>query len=350
MEFIMKTIRLIGLVFLTLFLSGCYTQLAVEERQQKSYDSYETYGDEYVSADTVYYDESSTSDDKVVNNYYILPGYRRYLWHYYPSVSIGIGPGYYFDWWMWDTYYPRWWYCDPWYPPVAYYPFWYYQPNYYHYGWDYDNYYQPSNYKYRDNNLARVRGNDGGGRGSYIRRDAIKAYDRSRDAVRSRVGVSADENGSGGRTRINANETPRPGRTTEVNRGTVNERESRTAVPDRRKETNPEVTPGTSREPRVREKAPEGNSSGERKTIYVPRQRKNENEQPKPDVRRVPEKRSTPSNEGSSGRRSSPPSYNPPSNSGSSRSTPPSRSSGGNSGGSSGGSRSRSSDTPRRTR
>ncbi len=340
----MKTIKFFGLAFLALFLSGCYTQLAIEERRTEKYDSYETQGDEYVGTDTVYYDEETQGDDQVINNYYVLPGYRKYLSHYYPSTTIVVGTGYYFDYWLWDTWYPHWWYCDPWYPPVAYYPFWYYHPNYYGYGWYSDNYYEPSTYRYRDNNMSRVRGNEGG-RGSYTRRDAIKAYDRTRPSVtRDRIGVTGEGTGTSERTRIDANETPRPGRVTGTDRRTAPDTENRGTVRERNRST--ESTEGVRPTPKVqpREKTTDRQPSGERKTIYVPRQRKTDGEK-KPDVQKEPEKRRTPPSEGYSGRRSNPsPSYTPPSNSGGSRQSTPSNSGGSRSRGSS------SNDSPRRSR
>lgn len=342
----MKRFRFFMLAIFALTVSGCYTQLAIEERRPDRSYSYENYGDqEYTESDTIYYDEDENSG-KVINNYYIVPGYRRYFWHYYPSTSIVIGTGYYFDFWFWDTWYPRWWYCDPWYPPVAYYPFWYYHPNYYYYGGYYwDNYYTPKTYKYRNDNISRIRNNEGGRGSSFTTRDAIKAYDRNRPSTRERIGAG-ESIGTRERTATRETQGTRPGSvssgrtgvTRDENQGTVRER-NRTTDPGSSSDRRPVVRP--------KERENDRQPSGVRKPVYIPRKRETEQREPSPS--REPERRRVVPNDNNSGRRSSPPpSYNPPSNSGGSRqSAPPSRS-GGSSGSSS---RSGSSnDSPRRSR
>ncbi|NUN10214.1 MAG: hypothetical protein HUU54_13660 [Ignavibacteriaceae bacterium] len=343
----MKTLRFLTLAVFAVFLSGCYTQLAIEERRPERTYTYESYGDEeYTESDTIYYDEEEASQGEV-KNIYILPGYRRYLWHYYPSTSIVIGSGYYFDYWLWDTWYPRWWYWDPWYPPVAYYPFWYYHPNYYYYGgYHWDNYNNPKTYKYRDNNISRIRNNDGGRGSSYTTRDAIKAYDRNRPATRE--GVGARES-IGTREAISTRESEvnRNGRVSTQGRTGVTREENKGTVRDGNRTKDPGNT-GRTPEVRPRQRENDREPARERKPVYVPRERKKDTEKKAPARSNESERRRVVPNDDNSGRRSTPPSYNPPSNNGGSRqSTPPSRSGGSSSGGNRG---SGSNDSPRRSR
>ena len=120
-------------------------------------------------------------------NYYFYgyPSYRKYFWNYYPSVSVVIGTGWYYDPWCWDPWYPSYWY----YPSVyCYYPtYWY--PNHYYGWWDpypyYGGYYS-SNYKYRTNDGYKIRNNSGIRNGSGTRNGG----GRDRDLITSRDGTS----------------------------------------------------------------------------------------------------------------------------------------------------------------
>jgi len=188
-----KLTLLVMLPVLLLFLTGCYTQVATRDydygnwsrEKSKPYYDYEEnkdtlteqYNDEYVYDDQ----DSSIDENKTEINYYFYgyPSYRKYFWNYYPSVSVVIGTGWYYDpWWYWDPWYPSYWY----YPSViCYYPtYWY--PRYY-YGWwnpypyygGYSGYYS-STYKYRTNDIGKIRNssgvrNSGSGRDLFATRD-----------------------------------------------------------------------------------------------------------------------------------------------------------------------------------
>ncbi|MDT3697265.1 MAG: hypothetical protein ROY99_12855 [Ignavibacterium sp.] len=197
-----KLTLLVTLPALLLFLTGCYTQVATRDydygnwnrEKSKPYYDYEenqdtltdSYNDEYA-----YEDEDSSIDENgnEVNYYfYGFPSYRKYFWNYYPAVSIGIYTGWYYDpWWYWDPWYPSYWY----YPSVVcYYPtYWY--PRYYYGWWDpypyYGGYYS-SNYKYRTNDVSKIR-NNSGVRNSGRDRDLLTSRDRNtqlRDQLKTR--------------------------------------------------------------------------------------------------------------------------------------------------------------------
>jgi hypothetical protein len=139
----MKSVRNYLIVFSSVVIfSGCYTELATVERNDRGY-AYDS--------DTTY-EEGSTA---INNNYYLDDDYRRSrlrvsFHYYYPENTSWIG-GYYnsyfndpywgmrpFSWTYdpWYGYYPTWGcppYYDPWhpyYPPVVYYPGYYPSPVY----------------------------------------------------------------------------------------------------------------------------------------------------------------------------------------------------------------------------
>jgi hypothetical protein len=164
-----KLVLLSILPLLLLNLTGCYTQVASRDdygnwnrEESKPYYDYEeesdTLSDEY--ADDQYEDEEYAYDDNEdsytesegSSNYYFYgyPSYRKYFWNYYPSVSVVVGTGWYYDPWCWDPWYPDYWY----YPSLScYYPtYWY--PHHYYGWWDpypYYGGYTSTTYKYRTN-------------------------------------------------------------------------------------------------------------------------------------------------------------------------------------------------------
>jgi hypothetical protein len=99
----------------SLFLIGCYTQVAVQEEPRYGY----SYPDQDRSA---YTDTTNTGDD-------YDGARRRFYYEYYPTVAVGFGVG---------SWYYNPWYYDPWYygawPGPYYYGGWYgagYYPGYY---------------------------------------------------------------------------------------------------------------------------------------------------------------------------------------------------------------------------
>ncbi len=175
------------LLFIVVSFTGCYTQLAVRDRDYKPSDDYydqpateNYYYDEedstYYADEEYYYEDESpyrdgeTSYGSEGNNYYyddygVRPNYRRYYWGYYPGSSIYIG----YNYWDWNHYY--WDYWDwYYYPTFVYYPSWwnygYYWNSWYtpYYGYNYYGYNNTTKYKYRTNNYATR--NNGGGRGT----------------------------------------------------------------------------------------------------------------------------------------------------------------------------------------
>jgi len=143
----MKSVRNSFLVFsIVILFSGCYTELATVEQNERDY-AYDS--------DTTY-EEGSTA---INNNYYLDDDYRRSrlrvsFHYYYPENTSWIG-GYYNSYfndpywgmrpWSWTydpwygyypSYYPTWGclpYYDPWhpyYPPIVHYPGYYPSPVY----------------------------------------------------------------------------------------------------------------------------------------------------------------------------------------------------------------------------
>lgn len=177
-------------------LSGCYTQFtSKDERDNWTYkeddednryadnsnESGSYYDDGYSSSDTLQY-----NDDTIVNNYYFgdsyyRPFYRRYYSGYHPGVTVGISFGNYYDPFWYDSYYRfGWWsdwYVSPysyWHPYVAWYgPSWWYYGGHGHY---HD--YYAGDYKYRKNDVTRLR-NYGGGRSAGLRNSSPLAGRRS---------------------------------------------------------------------------------------------------------------------------------------------------------------------------
>jgi hypothetical protein len=322
------------LLFLSgVFLAGCYTQIAVRDRDSGYYDSYEDeeeyYGDEYSDySDTTYYEDY----DKVeINNYYIGSGplYRRYYWGYYPTFSIGFGYNYWYDPWCYDPWgwsnciigYPYYPYYSPYhYYGYGYYSYYGYYGGYYNDGW----YWSGNKYRDRDRDLVSIRNNTGL-RNSYGSRSTLSRTN-NRDLNKPSVTSEVERN----RTRV----------TSDRNRSTTVDKTRRETI-DRTRRSGQNDT-GRIREEKKRQEEPR----------VSPPVKRNETRREGVRQNRSTDRREV--NKGNTGRRetvqkprsSSPPqrTYSPPrTNSSPPRSSPPSRS-----GGSSGGSRSSGSD--RRTR
>ncbi len=184
-----KFFSVVILIFTGLFLSGCYTQIAMNDNGNDSgYDNSgnDSYGynndqnsqDYQTPADSAYgdqYDSLSQYEPNTINNYYF--GYPRYWgsssWSYYPSYSFGISWGFpYYNPYYWDPF-GIWTYYPTYYNPYSYYGG-YYNP-YYNYGYYgyygyYGSYY--SGIINRTRSASRLRNNDGfrngGDRGGII--------------------------------------------------------------------------------------------------------------------------------------------------------------------------------------
>src|SRR5690606_7145207 len=108
------------LITASVFLSGCYTQLAMkpseyEKKYEEEYADEGYYGDDTDSSEYYADEEYDEEEDVEINNYYYggYPTYRRYYWGYYPTISIGFHWGWnygysYYDPFCWD---PFW--CGP---------------------------------------------------------------------------------------------------------------------------------------------------------------------------------------------------------------------------------------------
>src|SRR5690606_5536634 len=368
----MKKFYRIGFLILLagIFFSGCYTQVAMRDYDRERYGSkqdeeYETYESEN---DTDYYAEDYDTDEEyyeedgvTINNYYYgYPGYRRYFWSYYPSISIGVYWGSYF----YDPFYYGSFYYDPfyynyWCVPIyySYYPFyrfhdyyWGYYPGYYrgYYGG------YASIYKERSNDMYRVR-NSG-----------------LRNGITSRNGITGRNTGSLNRTTLTRDDNGRIStrdRNTEkeiIKRGSRDDEKNTRRGLDSRggsenknvvREKNSRDTKKIAPNENTRRKAPEyieRRNKTERESIrkesgdkekrntnpkkFVPRK----NDSPKKYT--PPKKNDAPKNYTPPKRNSTPPqrTYSPPKNSTPQRSTTPPRSSGNTRGGSN--------DSGRRTR
>ncbi len=172
-----------------IFLPGCYTRFASEERNydNKNNSGYnDNLNDRYNNQDT---NSSSDYDNApVVNNYYSEGFYspRRYFSHYYPSYGFSISYGHIYDPFWGDP----WWAADYYYQPcLIYNPYW----TAYSFGWGGGFVYNHHSYASGSNNHDRYRSHipadegrirDGGGRRSGIAgRDLIRlsSVNRSRD-------------------------------------------------------------------------------------------------------------------------------------------------------------------------
>ena len=149
----MKKINYLNIVitiFIASFLGGCYTQVAMRDRDKdrnyaeqknnsayRAEDQYEAVSDTnyYLDNDSTYYD--SDEDEGIANNYYFdgFPYHRRYYSYYYPSFSVGIGFGNYYDpfWYptVWNDPYYYWSWCAT---PYLYYPYYPYAYSSWYYG------------------------------------------------------------------------------------------------------------------------------------------------------------------------------------------------------------------------
>lgn len=131
--------NLLILFALSLLMTGCYTQMAVNDTYDQEYQDYyadnnsDLYSDEEgVVYDTVYYDDDEYIDsdakqykgfeDKTVTNIYIdgNSGYNTYdpfwdTWNSYWRIQAWWSPTYYFDGFIMDWWHPR---------PIVYAPYW----------------------------------------------------------------------------------------------------------------------------------------------------------------------------------------------------------------------------------
>lgn len=204
-----------------LMVSGCYTQLKLEdddyaykkERKRVIIEKRveEKDGETVESVDTTYESTDDYGYDEEEDHYY-YPKHRRAYKFYHPGITIVVGGAVYYDPWYFDyfyypyticrTYYLPWWYgyysCyrvwygfayyDPFYNPFYAPPYWWYDP--YWYGG-----YYPPIVQYRKNDYTRLRDQDGGrsglGRTGNFGRDLNLqvASERSklRDADRSTI-------------------------------------------------------------------------------------------------------------------------------------------------------------------
>ncbi|MCF8304865.1 MAG: hypothetical protein K9I71_00430 [Ignavibacteriales bacterium] len=264
----MKKTLFIWLFAFTPILPGCYTQLAVrdaeeyedsyvqytEEAQQPAYNYEEEYADQEKYRDSEYSESSeyyeNGEDVTVINNYYYRPGYRRYLWHYSPSISVWVNDynyGFWYDWYWYDNYYSfRVW--DPFYYPYYSHNWVYWNPYYYYY----PPVYNSPQTKYRTNLYAGIR-NSNSGRGSSGRNSALRSGGSGRlygdRSAISRTGVSRTTPDYTGDRGI-------PTRSSGVSRGTVRDGERVRGIVPR---TGIDRTTSTSRE-----RIPARESIGER--------------------------------------------------------------------------------------
>jgi len=171
-----------------LMVSGCYTQLKLEdddyaykkERKRVIIEKRveEKDGETVESVDTTYESTDDYGYDEEEDHYY-YPKHRRAYKFYHPGITIVVGGAVYYDPWYFDyfyypyticrTYYLPWWYgyysCyrvwygfayyDPFYNPFYAPPYWWYDP--YWYGG-----YYPPIVQYRKNDYTRLRDQDGG--------------------------------------------------------------------------------------------------------------------------------------------------------------------------------------------
>lgn len=131
--------KILILFVLGLSMTGCYTQMAVNDRDKQEYQDYyaandnsEPYsGDEGIVYDTVYYDDDEYIDsedqnytgleNKLVSDVYIVnpnivvadPFWDN--WNTYWRIQASWSPIYYFDGFLVDWWYPR---------PIVYSPYW----------------------------------------------------------------------------------------------------------------------------------------------------------------------------------------------------------------------------------
>jgi len=205
----MKLLRIMTIVFafaFTSLLTGCYTQVATSDSTTAYETENQSYSDNYYSddqevPDSDYYAETDSEDvnneTTIINKYYFGYPYNRYYYDYYPSITFGItvGWGYwgYYPYWAWYPYYQPYyggWCGYGWYDPYYYccYPgYYYYTPYYYpYYGNGYYSYHH--GYKYRNDNVSRLRNNSGGRNYGTRTRDplnpvTINSTDRNRDGL-----------------------------------------------------------------------------------------------------------------------------------------------------------------------
>ncbi|MEW6654814.1 MAG: hypothetical protein AB1394_15280, partial [Bacteroidota bacterium] len=146
----MKTKFKILLFIPLLWLSGCYTQIAVYERDYKDY-AYQDEG-EYAEEDSLAYNQDSEYPNDY--DYYRNSGYRRFLFGYIPSLwYTGYASPWYNRYWWTDlygyNYYGNYGYLTGGY----YYPWGYYGPHVYG-GWGYYGHNHWGKYKYRSNDIS----------------------------------------------------------------------------------------------------------------------------------------------------------------------------------------------------
>ncbi|MDZ7289755.1 MAG: hypothetical protein ONB44_06995 [candidate division KSB1 bacterium] len=146
-----------GLALSWLFLSGCYTQLALPDQNEESRIARES---EPADEDSVQAYDRDASDARQVHKYshtdvYIYGGgwygpYRYPWWYRYPYTRFYVSFGYYDPWGWCGT--PWDWYVDPWYWDYYYSSYWW--PYYgWHRGYYYGPYYPYPHYVYRDRDV-----------------------------------------------------------------------------------------------------------------------------------------------------------------------------------------------------
>ena len=227
-----RIFTVIVFVALGTFLSGCYTQLSVEDRHphrryynQNQSDNTSAQNE---SSDTNYTDsgyQDENNDANVNNNYYDGGFYphHRYYWGYYPSFafSVGYDP-------IWDDPFGYWY--NPFYPAYCYnygfgfgYNSWYYGFGHHsNYAW----YNQHNNYGYRQNDIGRIR-NDIGGRG--VRRvNSITTSRTPGSVTRNRDGRNTDINSARAGSRTNNADVRTSSRPTESGRSFGTDRRANT--------------------------------------------------------------------------------------------------------------------------
>ncbi len=322
----MKKVKiLIWVLFLVgaYFLSGCYTQVKLED-DEYSYQKdrkrviiekrVEKDGEkEIVSVDTIY----ESTDDRVYDEEeerYYYPKHRRLYKYYHPGITIVVGGSVYYDPWYFDyfyypypyvvcrTYYLPWWYgfysCYRVWHGLAYYdPYFYYYPPY----WWYDPYwyggYYPPIYQYRKNDYTRLRDQDGGrsrtiGTGNWGRdlnlqvaseRSRLRDGGRSGDMDRRTSPTSLDRERKS--DRIDEQRTP-----TLRDRSGTRDRDINTRKPDRTRE------PSIDRERRDerRQQTPTERRIPDR-SRDTGRDRNSDRSRENPDRREAPDRKDTPS-------------------------------------------------------
>ena len=198
----------------TIFIAGCYTQIATRDDDYSKdqdeygyYDQEEDYDTNYVSDESYRDYEGEIDDDIVVNKYYFgqSPAYHRYFWGYHPSIYMGFSFGnWYYDPFCWDPFYYWNWCSSSWYYPGYYYSYYdpYYYP-YYNWGYGYNNGY--NNYRERTRDSYSIRNNTGL-RNSYVSRGGlagrdsrtlskdIRSRERSRDVILDKNTTSRNRN------------------------------------------------------------------------------------------------------------------------------------------------------------